>query len=60
MIALGCFLAWMGLQGIRQHILWVAGYNFRLGTFEVMPVVALVGLGAVFALLGVLSLRWPR
>jgi hypothetical protein len=59
MMALGLFLAWLGLEGARQHIWWVEGYNFRLGTFGVAPTAGWFALGALFALLGLLSLFWP-
>jgi len=60
MMTLGSFLAWLGLEGVQQRIWWVAGYNARLGTFGIAPVAGWVGLGALFFLLGVLSLFWPR
>lgn len=59
MMARGCLLALLGFEGVRQHIWWAEGYNFRLGTFGIAPVAGWVALGALFALLGVISLLWP-
>jgi hypothetical protein len=50
LVAAGCFLVFMALEGVREHVLW---FSPRLGNFIVVPTASLLLVGGLLILLGI-------